>query len=719
MHEPRPAYLSDGTGVAPLTTESPRDSYLHSSLHDTESGVLLTTKNEGVVEEDAPTPAEEAEKPQSKRRRPLLVILLACLALIVLILAVVLPVYFTVIKPRSRSSASSGSAPAATGTGSGTGGGGSTSPPEAKDPVTGGDGSTIRLANGSTFTYQNNFGGIWYSDPDDPYNNKAHPNSWTPPLEQKWDYGKDRIFGVNLGGWFVLEPFITPALFQKYPDAIDEWSLSVLMAADTANGGIGQIEDHYKTFITEQDIAAIAAAGLNWVRLPIPFWAIDSWGDEPFLTRTCWKYIIQAFQWCRKYGIRIKLDLHTIPGSQNGYNHSGKTGQINFMMGTMGMANAQRALNYIRIITEFIAQPEWRDVVVMFGIMNEARIADIGETELRGFYVEAYTMIREITGVGAGNGPFISIHDGFQGLKNWAGFMQGADRVALDMHPYFAFSGSPATSPIDTGTGADAGGTWPAAACDNWAASMNTSRTAFGVTIAGEWSNSWNDCGLFLSGTQSKGHSYGGNCDDWQDSATWTAGTKAGIQAFAEASMDALRDWFFWTWKIAPAQNGVVAAPLWSYSLGLANGWMPPDPRSASGKCGPPSGPVFDETFAPWMTGGAGAAGTLAPALASQYPYPPADLQGTPVAGLPLYTPTGAVATLPAPTLTDSGVKVVGVQGSGWFNANDKEAAPTPVAGCMYPDPWDAVGAAVPGGACSAGAGAAVPAEITPPPRRR
>ena len=54
---------------------------------------------------------------------------------------------------------------------------------------------------------------------------------------------------VNLGGWFVLEPFISPALFQKYPDAIDEWSLSELMAADTASGGLGQLEDHYKTFI--------------------------------------------------------------------------------------------------------------------------------------------------------------------------------------------------------------------------------------------------------------------------------------------------------------------------------------------------------------------------------------------------------------------------------------------------------------------------------------
>jgi aryl-phospho-beta-D-glucosidase BglC (GH1 family) len=94
---------------------------------------------------------------------------------------------------------------------------------------------------------------------------------------------------VNLGGLFVLEPFISPAIFQKYPDAVDEWTLSTLMAADTANGGLNQIEDHYNTFITEQDIAEIAGAGLNWIRLPIPFWAIETWAGEPFLAKVSWK----------------------------------------------------------------------------------------------------------------------------------------------------------------------------------------------------------------------------------------------------------------------------------------------------------------------------------------------------------------------------------------------------------------------------------------------
>ncbi len=47
---------------------------------------------------------------------------------------------------------------------------------------------------------------------------------------------------VNLGGWFVLEPFITPTLFDKYPGAVDEWTFSQAMDD-------GVLEEHYNTFI--------------------------------------------------------------------------------------------------------------------------------------------------------------------------------------------------------------------------------------------------------------------------------------------------------------------------------------------------------------------------------------------------------------------------------------------------------------------------------------
>ncbi|KAJ7804302.1 glycoside hydrolase superfamily [Mycena olivaceomarginata] len=87
------------------------------------------------------------------------------------------------------------------------------------------------------------------------------------------------------------------------------------------------MEAHYDEFITEQDIVAIAGAGLNWVRLPIPFWSIrwtdigaDAAGNpvsELFLQGMWWKYIVRLLGWACKYSIRVNLDLRTAPGSQN------------------------------------------------------------------------------------------------------------------------------------------------------------------------------------------------------------------------------------------------------------------------------------------------------------------------------------------------------------------------------------------------------------------
>ena len=163
------------------------------------------------------------------------------------------------------------------------------------------------------------------------------------------------LSSVNLGGLFVLEPFISPALYQKYPSAVDEWSLSTLMAADTASGGLGQLEDHYNTFIVSfcasfsvllylmspadrTRYCRDSRCGIELGANPGPIL-----GDRNMARRTLLgqnelevclfhplllgrrmiyisinRYILRVFAWCRKYGIRVNLDLHTIPGSQNG-----------------------------------------------------------------------------------------------------------------------------------------------------------------------------------------------------------------------------------------------------------------------------------------------------------------------------------------------------------------------------------------------------------------
>ena len=162
----------------------------------------------------------------------------------------------------------------------------------------------------------------------------------------------------------------------------DEWSLSAAMARDAANGGLTQLENHYKTFITEEDFAQIAAAGLNWIRLPIPFNAFGTLESEPFLPHVAWNYTLKAFAWARKYGLRINLDIHTMPGSQNGLNHSGKKGYVAFASSVMGLANAQRGLDIIRSVTQFVSQPEYKNLVPIFSIINEPQGQD---QNVRGF----------------------------------------------------------------------------------------------------------------------------------------------------------------------------------------------------------------------------------------------------------------------------------------------------------------------------------------------
>ena len=40
----------------------------------------------------------------------------------------------------------------------------------------------------------------------------------------------------------------------------------------------------------------------------------------------CIDYLDQAFIWAGKYDLKILIDLHTVPGSQNGYDNGGITG---------------------------------------------------------------------------------------------------------------------------------------------------------------------------------------------------------------------------------------------------------------------------------------------------------------------------------------------------------------------------------------------------------
>ncbi|KAJ6500522.1 glycoside hydrolase family 5 protein [Mycena sanguinolenta] len=608
--------------------------------------------------------------------------------LVVIIIAAV-ALYFAVFKKKSSSSDSSSSG---TSSKSSSDSSSSSSKPVVAAVVTGTDGSTVTGTDGSNFTYTNSFGGNWYWDINDPFNNGARPQSWSPALNETFNFGVDKVRGVNIGGWLVTEPFIVPALYQSVQatttsiTVIDEYTL--LQA-----GGQSALEDHYATFITEQDFMEIAAAGLNFVRIPLPYWAIEVLPNEGFLPNVSWTYFLKAVQWARKYGLRINLDLHALPGSQNGWNHSGRLGSFNVLYGPMGLANAQRSLDYIRIIAEFISQPEYSSVITMFGVTNEPQGNSIGQDVLSRYYLQAYNNVRLASGTGAGNGPYVSFHDGFFGPAQWAGFLPNSDRASLDMHPYLCFGGQSA-DPITSRTSQP---------CSSWGQLFNDTMADFGFIVAGEWSNAVTDCGTYVNGvgqgTRYEGTFPGfttslGNCaTDWLAWETWDAGTKKAYMQFAQSSMDALQNWFFWTWKIGNSTAGRVESPQWSYQLGLQQGWMPTDPRTAVGSCG--NSNPFAGPLSAWQTGGAGA-GQIPAATLAALSWPPPSIAfadaTSPVASLPSFTPSGTPITLPGPTITPASGQPSATSsanvGSGWENAQDTQGMMGPIAGCSYLDPW-------------------------------
>lgn len=251
----------------------------------------------------------------------------------------------------------------------------------------------------------------------DPFNNSARANVDVPPLSEPFPYGEKPIRGINLGGWLVLEPFITPSLFEQFSEkegVVDEWTLCAKLGPHEA---YKQLQRHYETFITEEDFKKIAEMGFDHVRIPTGHWAVNvDDSDEPFVPKLAWHYLLRAIQWARKYGLRVMVELHTAPGSQNGWNHSGKYGVVGWLNGTHGQTNADRTLDIVKNMTTFFSKPEWNNVAPIFGVVNEPAIFRINKAKVQKWYRESYHAIRNESNL------YLTYHEGFIGLDSWDGF---------------------------------------------------------------------------------------------------------------------------------------------------------------------------------------------------------------------------------------------------------------------------------------------------------
>ncbi|KAF9438252.1 hypothetical protein BGZ76_008985 [Entomortierella beljakovae] len=444
--------------------------------------------------------------------------------------------------------------------------------------------------------------------------NSVQCNTFTPSLDQPFLYGQQPIRGVNLGGWLVLEPFITPSMFDPYisQGVIDEYSLTKFLGPEKAREAL---KEHYATWVTEDTFKRIRDLGLNHVRIPVGFWALgDLEADEPYVADLALDYLLQGLKWAAQYGIRVMVELHAAPGSQNGWNHSGRSGKIRWLNGTPeGEKNAARTIAYTKKFLTLLQGPGMEHVSPLYGILNEPAIFMLERERVDSWYGEAFATMRNITG--AAQGPWGILHDGFLGLQSWEGYMPQADRLALDVHQYLIFDHNLIRLSKEDQTNFS---------CDVWSKNLQRSTLKFGPTVVGEFSSATNDCATYLNGVgvgyrwdgtfrtedeiedgtpadeaacqpAKNGHIDGYcSCASQNDVNYYTPEYRKFLSDFTQTQMDAFEQgigWFYWNFK-------TETNALWSYFDGVDQGWIPKDANSRTGGCaaiGRPITPLTEE----------------------------------------------------------------------------------------------------------------------------
>ncbi|KZV81656.1 glycoside hydrolase [Exidia glandulosa HHB12029] len=132
------------------------------------------------------------------------------------------------------------------------------------------------------------------------------------------------IRGVNVGAWFVFEPYMAWDRWHAMGGdwdcgncnncVNDEYALTRKLGQSNANSVFA---NHWNTWITQDDVNLMKQYGINSVRIPIGFWIIESTvnGDE-FYPRGGLNYLRAGCKRFRDAGISVLLDLHAAPGAQ-------------------------------------------------------------------------------------------------------------------------------------------------------------------------------------------------------------------------------------------------------------------------------------------------------------------------------------------------------------------------------------------------------------------
>lgn len=383
------------------------------------------------------------------------------------------------------------------------------------------------------------------------------------------------VKGINFGNWLVLEKWMSPALFYG-TTAEDEYYLPTQLSREEYES---RIRIHRQSYISERDFAIVKSRGFDTIRIPVPYFVF---GDcPPYIG--CTKELDNAFEWAKKYSLKILIDLHTAPLSQNGFDNGGISGVcqwsqhenlveyvLNVLEKLAERYGQHEAMWGIELINEPVTEPMWTQMNVpgRYVAVNEELAANSKPNTfefIEQFYLDGYHRVRKYLP----EDKYVVIHDAFD-FKRWKNFMRGDEykNVVLDTHQYLMMA--------------------EAFGCEQtpeayikyinevYAKDMEEMEKYF-PCICGEWCifNS------YICGFDTKGGKTVLNGIDGAQSETFTPEDKKKVyRMISDAQLEAWKKgsgYFYWNYKLlldTVNESGWVGWDAWDFDKSAANGWI-------------------------------------------------------------------------------------------------------------------------------------------------
>ena len=249
--------------------------------------------------------------------------------------------------------------------------------------------------------------------------------------------------GANLGNWLVLEKWMGESPLSSAEAEDDRGLIDEVPAEELAEA----LERHRATYITEFDFVWMAQSGIDLVRIPVPYYLF---GTEHHTA--CVEHLDHAFEWAQRWGLKILVDLHTVPLSQNAFDNGGYMGlcawaqdpaRIDFAVDVLEKIARRYAENPALWGIEALNEPA-NEFVLKMNINNYgkhypervARSQAIPRETLLDFYDRVYQRLRPIVG------PEVALvfHDQFE-LDTWDDLLPEGeyDNIVIDTHLYMNF----------------------------------------------------------------------------------------------------------------------------------------------------------------------------------------------------------------------------------------------------------------------------------------